>query len=392
MLRVSHARITVDQASPDALWTRDFVLITFANFVVFASMQSLVPALPLYVEQLGTGDTLVGLVSGVFAFTAVAIRPWLGTVLDQRGRKIVMICSVAVFVAAGLLYPLAASIPALLVVRLLQGVGWGGVIPAAGAIVADVVPEKRRGEGIGYFSLSPTLAIALAPAAGLILARDAGFGSLFIASAVWAALAGVLVLPLHDHHPQTRARNQSARLFELSTLAPCLVAGLLAVTMGGLTTFVVIDAGQRSIGDPSQFFVLYALVLLLTRPIAGRISDRRGRGQVLVPAVVLTAAGLLVLGAMAGPLTLPTAAILYGTGFGSALPSLQALAIDRASPTRHGAAMAAFYIAFDLGVGVGSILFGVLGGVAGLPVTFELASGLGLATLGLVLANRLHRA
>jgi MFS family permease len=181
-------------------------------------------------------------------------------------------------------------------------------------------------------------------------------------------------------------------LFEPTTRVPCLVAGLLAFTMGGMTTFVSVDAAQRPIGDPALFFVLYAVVLLITRPIAGLISDHRGRGQVLAPAVALTTAGLLALGSLSGPLSLPVAAVLYGLGFGAAQPTLQALVVDRVPPARRGAAMAAFYIAFDLGVGLGTILFGVIGGIAGLPMTFQLAAGLAVVTLGVVIGTRLHQA
>ncbi len=392
MLRVDEARIAVPAARGSALLTRNFALVTIANFALFASMQGLVPTLPLYVEQLGGTDALVGLVGGVFVLAAVAVRPWVGGLLDERGRKEVLIASFVVFAVAGLLYPLAGSIAALIMVRSLQGIGWGGAIPAAGTIVADVVPAKRRGEGLGYFGLSSNLAMAVAPAAGLALVRLFGFTPLFVGAAVCAAVAATLVLPVSEIPRVARAgAAQTRTLFEPTTVAPSLVAGMLTFTMGGLTTFIAIDAAERPVGDPAVFFLVYATVLLVTRPVAGWISDQRGRGSVLVPSVAIAAAGLLVLGATANAWTLPITALLYGLGFGAAQPALQALVVDRASPARHGAAMAGYYIAFDLGVGLGTVLFGVAAGAIGLPITFEIAAGIVLAALVVAARSGLGR-
>ena len=392
MLRVHRAGIAAPPSSASILLGRDFALLTVANFALFASMQSLVPTLPLYVAQLGGAEALVGIVSGAFVLAAVAVRPWLGGLLDDRGRRGVLIGSFVVFAAASLLYPLATTIWALLAVRVVQGIGWGGAIPAAGTIVADVVPMDRRGEGMAYFGLSPTLAMALAPAAALTVVRTLGFLPLFMASAACAALAAALVMPVRDSRPASRSGGDHAKGFvETAALGPSLVAGVLTFTMGGITTFVAVDSAQRATGDPAVFFLVYAGVLLVTRPVAGWLSDRRGRGSVLVPGVALIVIGLVVLGAAPGPWTLPVAAVLYGVGFGSAQPALQALVVDQASPERRGAAISAYYVAFDLGVGLGTVLFGVAGGVVGLPLTFQLAAGVALAALVGVAASGLRR-
>ena len=365
--------------------TREFAVVTLANFTVFVSMQSLVPTLPLYIEQLGGSEAIIGLVGGAFLLTAVVVRPWMGGLLDERGRKGVLLGSLTIFAAAGLLYPLATSILALFAVRALQGVGWGGAVPAAGTIIADTVPAERRGEGLGYFSLSPNLAMALAPAAGMALVGTFGFTSLFLASAACAALAAVLVLPVRESAPATRAARDTHKVgFEGPIALPCLIAGMLTFTMGGLTTFVALDAAHRPVGDPALFFLLYAGVLLVTRPVAGLVSDRHGRGTVLVPSVALIASALVVLGATTGPWTLPLTAVLYGLGFGSAQPALQAMVVDLASPVRRGAAMSSYYIAFDLGVGLGTVLFGMAAAVVGLPTTFVLASGVALGALAVL--------
>ena len=387
MLHAHAARAVAQPSRGSSFLTQEFALVTLANFALFVSMQSLVPTLPLYIQRLGGSEAAIGGVGGAFVLAAVAVRPWVGSLLDERGRKGVLIGSLTLFAAAGLLYPLAGSILALLAVRLLQGLGWGGAVPAAGTIVADVVPAERRGEGMGYFSLSPNLATALAPAAGLALVGTLGFAPLFVAAAACAVAAAVLVLPLHESTPVLRSEQHSRKLkapgvvFERAALVPYVVAGMLAFTMGGLTTFVVIDAAQRPVGDPKLFFLLYAGVLLVTRPVAGWVSDRYGRGSVLAPGVALAAAGLVVLAATAGPWTLPTAAVLYGLGFGGTQPALQALVVDRASMTRRGTAVSAYYIAFDLGVGLGTVLFGISAAVVGLPTTFLLAGGVVLSAL-----------
>lgn len=374
----------------DRLWTRDFLLVTLANFAAFSALHILLPTLPLYVVELGGGESVVGIISGSLGLTAMTVRLWSGRLLDERGRKVVLAGSCAIFAAAGLLYPLASSVALLLGVRLLQGIGWGGSVPAAGTFAADIIPATRRGEGMGYFGLSNNLAMAVAPAAGLAIVLSAGFTPLFFTSVGAAVVAMILALFLHEDHVPD-ARKERGSLFEPSAAAPSLIIGLITFSFGGLLTFVSIYAVDRNLGNPAFFFVVYATALMLTRPLAGKLSDRRGRGVVLLPGIALTGAAFVTLGFAYMPWMLFAVAVLYGIGFGTVQPALQAMVVDRVLPNRRGAANAVFFTAFDLGIGLGAVLLGLLAGAAGISAMYFACAGLTAATLTVAFFMGLHR-
>src|SRR5690606_28372763 len=110
--------------------------------------------------------------------------------------------------------------------------------------------------------------------------------------------------------------------------------------------------------NPGIYFFVYAVALTLARPLAGALSDRHGEATVIVPATALTIVALVVLGAATGLGGVVAAAVLYGLGFGSAQPALQAAILSMVSRERFGIANASFFTAFDLGIALGSTLLG----------------------------------
>jgi predicted MFS family arabinose efflux permease len=111
-------------------------------------------------------------------------------------------------------------------------------------------------------------------------------------------------------------------------------------------------------GRTGAFFGVYALSILVVRPFAGRLSDRHGRRTVVVPGLLLGAAGVVLTGLASGTAALATAAALYGVGIaGLSFPALTAWTVDRAGEAR-GAAMAAFYGAYDLAIALGAVALG----------------------------------
>ncbi|NMA80611.1 MAG: MFS transporter, partial [Jeotgalicoccus halophilus] len=162
------------------IWTKDFIIIVIANFFIFTSFQMTLPTLPLYVQEIGSNETWVGIIVGIFTFSALLIRPFGGKMLDTTGRAPVFITGLAILVIS--LYSLAVSttILILVAVRIVQGIGWGLSNTASGTIASDLVPKDRRGEGLGFFGLSGNLALAIGPALGLFLVNHIEFSTLFI--------------------------------------------------------------------------------------------------------------------------------------------------------------------------------------------------------------------
>ncbi|HHY94218.1 MAG TPA: MFS transporter, partial [Firmicutes bacterium] len=289
-----------------ALWTRDFLLISLANLAVFTGFQMLMPTMPVYVQSLGGSETMMGLVIGIFTLSAVAIRPLVGWALDAVGRKVILLLGLAVFVFSALLYGWAPSVAALLGIRLLHGCGWGFSTTAAGTVAADVIPAERLGEGMGFFGLAGTIAMAVAPALGLYVIDRFSFLALFGLSASLAAVALLLAAPIGYRlpHPTDQAATPTrpavsgrprATFFEPGAVRPGLVTLLTNTTYGAVVTFLALYATQQGIANIGPFFTVYAVTLALTRPLSGVLMDRRGFDVVVVPGLICVAVAMLLL-------------------------------------------------------------------------------------------------
>lgn len=350
------------------IWSKDFILICIANFFVFLGFQMTLPTIPLFIEELGGNDQLIGLVVGVFTFSALILRPIAGHALESKGRAAIYLTGLAIFVLSIGSYAFTLSIMFLFILRIIQGVGWGFSTTASGTIATDLIPVKKRGEGLGYFGLSGNLAMAFGPSLGLILAEEFTFHTLFLICAFFGLTAFLLSIPVKfkkGEQGTKRTVKTKWDLYEKSALKPSWLVMFITVTFGGIATFLPLYAKENGVSGIQLYFFLYALALMLTRTFAGRIYDKKGHRAVFIPGALLILTAMLLLSWLPNNAVLYTAAILYGSGFGALQPALQAWSVEQTSPDRRGMANATFYSFFDLGIGIGAIFFGQIGHLFG---------------------------
>lgn len=373
----------------EGLWTRNFILITLANFILFVSFQMLLPTLPVYAETLGGGEIVAGLIIGIFTIAAVMSRPYAGFLMDKRGRQGVLVIGFLVFILSVFLYNFTVSVILLLGLRLIHGFGWGFATTASGTVAADVIPPVRRGEGLGYYGMSAVLSMAFAPAIGIYISQSYGFTQLFIISTVLAGIALAMTMGIKYVPVTTTQQKVKPAIFEPTSFRPSSVLFFLTFIYGGVVTFIVLYTASLGIEGESSglFFTVYAVFLFVTRPFAGRISDRKGTDVVVIPGLILATAGIVLLGLAQGLSYMLFSAVLIGLGFGAAQPSLQALTIKLAPPERRGAANATFFSAFDLGIGLGAIILGTVSTWVGFANMY-LLSGLA-GVIGIILYFKL---
>ncbi len=362
----------------DKIWTRDFTLIVFANFFIFLGFQMTLPTLPLFVKELGGSDQLIGVIVGVFTFSALIFRPYAGHSLETKGRRIVYMFGLSIFVISVGAYAFIASITLLVMMRIVQGIGWGFSTTATGTIATDLIPPHRRAEGMGYFGLSGNLALAFGPSLGLTLVGVVSFSQLFLISAglgfVALLLSSVIRYKKVEQSPD-KTVTVKLDIFEKTALHPSLLLFFLTVTFGGIATFLPIHAMEKSVTGIETYFLVYALFLMLSRTFAGRIYDRKGHEYVFLPGTILIFIAMLLLAWLTSTSMLLIAAALYGLGFGSVQPALQAWSVEKAPPNRKGMANATFFSFFDLGIGVGAIAFGQLANTFGYTSIYLTSAG-----------------
>lgn len=354
--------------SKERIWTRDFVLIMLANFFIFLGFQMTLPTIPLFVEHLGGNDQLIGFVVGIFTFSALLVRPLAGQILETKGRGFVYLLGLLIFVLSVGSYGLAAGMLFLFIMRIVQGVGWGFSTTASGTIATDLIPPSRRGEGMGYFGLSGNLALAFGPSLGLALTSKISFTAFFLLCAFFGLMAFLLSSRIKfkkiEQKPD-KSTTVKMDLYEKSALQPSILLFFITITFGGIASFLPLYATQKHISAIQWYFLLYAAALLLSRTFAGQLYDRKGHRAVFIPGTLLVFAAMLLLAWLPNNMILFAAAVLYGLGFGTIQPALQAWAVEQASANRKGMANATFFSFFDLGVGVGAMVFGQIGHLFG---------------------------
>lgn len=364
-----------------SLWTRDFILISLSNLFLFYGFQMLLPTLPVYIAEHGGSETAVGMVIGIFTIFSLIARPLAGAMLERAGKKRLLAVGLLICLLAIGGYYWMATVAAVLLARCVHGIGWGIATTTSGTIATDVIPAARRGEGIGYFGLASTLAMALAPVTGISLMKGpSGFSGLFavavLCTAIALALAAVVRLRSASHptaakHPAVSFRSQ---LVERQALFPSLLGLLVGVTYGSIVSFITLFGKEAGIENVGLFFTTNAVCLFLVRLVAGRIFDRRGHFWVLLPGGIAALVGLLLLSYAQSVPGIMLAAVFYGGGFGAVQPSLQAWIMNKVPPDRRGPANATYYSAFDLGIGGGAMILGPIAGLTSYALMYRFSA------------------
>lgn len=358
------AREAQQNQGTEKIWSKDFLFIFLANFFIFLGFQMTLPTIPLFVEHLGGNDQLIGFVVGIFTFSALLVRPFAGRMLETKGRGFIYLTGLAIFVFSVGSFGFASGIAFLFLMRIIQGVGWGFSTTASGTIATDLIPPRRRGEGMGYFGLSGNVALAMGPTLGLALAAAITFKQLFLISAALGIAAFLLASRItYKKMEQSEEKTVKGRwdVYERSALQPSLLLLFITITFGGIASFLPLYSAQKGIAGIEWYFFIFALTLMLSRSFAGQLYDKKGHGAVFLPGTFLIMIAMILLAWLPNSLVMFIAAGLYGFGFGSVQPALQAWAVQDAPMNRKGMANATFFSFFDLGVGVGAMAFGQIG-------------------------------
>lgn len=348
----------------EKIWSKDFVFIFLANFFIFLGFQMTLPTIPLFVEHLGGNDQLIGFVVGIFTFSALLVRPFAGRMLETKGRGFIYLTGLLIFVISVGSFGFASAIAFLFLMRIVQGVGWGFSTTASGTIATDLIPPRRRGEGMGYFGLSGNVALAMGPTLGLALAPIITFKTLFVISAVLGLTAFLLASRINYKKIEKSEEKTIKRkwdVYERSALRPSLLLLFITVTFGGIASFLPLYSAQKGIEGIEWYFFIFAMTLMVSRSFAGKLYDKKGHRAVFLPGTSLIMLAMLLLAWLPSSLVMFIAAGLYGFGFGTVQPALQAWAVQDAPMNRKGMANATFFSFFDLGVGIGAMAFGQIG-------------------------------
>ena len=372
---------------------RNLLVLFAAGLLFWSSLASLLPTLPLYVEYVGATKQQIGLVIGCFAIGLLLFRPFLGNLADQHSRKIVLLIGMATVAIAPLGYVGVESIPLLMAIRAFHGISIAAFTTGYSALVADLAPEKNRGEVIGYMSLVNPIGMAIGPALGGFVQVWAGYTPLFLLSA-GLGIVGLFCTtqvsnPLEHPQQQNATSQQFWRLLGTPRVRiPALVMLLIGLAFGTLSTFVPLFIREAGVDlNAGLFYTAAAITSFSVRLLTGRASDRYGRGLFITGSLILYCLAMLTLWTAHNAATFLVAGMLEGTGGGILIPMLAALMADRSLPHERGRMFSLCMTGFDLGIAIAGPVLGSVAQQVGYRSMFGFATGLAFLAIVIFLTQ-----
>ena len=380
-----------EQSRP-GLWGRDFTLTLLGTFAFFGSFFYLLSVLPDYIDSIGGAKWQVGLIVGGFSVTPLVIRPFVGRWSDRGGRKRLMRIGLVTTAVSLVLMVASGDVLSLFLLRLVQGAGVAMYPTAAGSLVAEVAPLPRRGESLGFFGMASNAAQMVAPAVGVLIANRWGFDAVFLVAAA-TALAGLLIVQPVAEPPPKRPPDQAEQaeapaLIPRSALFPMSIFVTVTFAFTATAAFLPLLSNDRGLGNVGLYFLAVGAAALVTRPIAGRGSDRFGRVVVVAPGLLLAGASMWLLALAHGPPMMLASGVAFGIGLGAAHTALFALALDRVPPGQRGAATAVFQMAWDFSGVVGGLVLGIVASLVALDTVYWLSGVVLFAGVAALFAGR----
>ncbi|VBB07391.1 Hypothetical protein LUCI_2635 [Lucifera butyrica] len=363
------------------LWTQEFLGMSLSSFFQYMTHYALIAALPVFViDTLKGNDWQAGLAMTFFQIGAVLCRPLAGKWIDEFDKRKMLFISLGAFLLVSLMYLDAKGLYFLLVIRLLHGAVFATGSTTTATLAALVLPRQRKGEGIGYFAVFSNLAMVIGPFFGLTVISHYRFNILFTGCVVLAILSfwcgSKIRLSDVALEPKKTDRSLNWNCFiEPKALPVALIGGLLFFAYTGVLVFIPIYAKQLGLPEyTSLFFAVFALVIVATRPVVGKLFDQCGANTIVYPGFILFILGLIGLSQVQGLPGFLTAGAIIGSGFGALTPVFQTLAIQVSPGHRAGVATATYFWALDISVGLGSFFLSVVASHTGYRAMYLLAA------------------
>jgi MFS family permease len=351
------------------LWTKDFVIITFLNLITFLNFYLLIVIISGYaISRFDSSPGEAGFSASIFVIGTIIIRLFAGKWIVRIGHKKTLSAGIILCLLMSLIYLVVNSIYLLNAVRFLHGVAFGIATTATGTIVASIIPKGRSGEGIAYFGMSITLATAIGPFLGMFLNQLGGYNMVFIANTM-ATAVGVVFLRLLSFSVIELTKGQLQEVsgfkfnnfFEPKVIPISNVIMIIYICYGSIVSFLAVYAQEINLSDAASFFfIIYAAVILISRPFIGRLFDSLGENLIMYSSIIIYIIGMALFSNAHHGFTLLLSGALLGIGIGAIQSSTQAISVKITPMHRMGLANSTYLLFLDLGMGIGPILTGLV--------------------------------
>jgi predicted MFS family arabinose efflux permease len=370
-------------AARPALVNRALLLVFVSSFGTATSFYLLLSVVPLYATSVGAGGNGAGLATAALMFATVAGELATPRLVARFGYRVVLAGGLLLLGVPALALSAARGMSAILAVCVVRGLGFGVLVVVGGALLASLVPAERRGEGLGLYGVVVGVPSVVALPLGVWLAEHVGYPPVFVAGAA-AALAGLAVvpgLPGREERAEERPVGVVAGLRTPALAWPAVVFAATTMAAGIVVTFLPLAVRGTSANLVAAALLAHAAAATLSRWWAGRHGDRHGVAGLLVPGVLVAAAGILTLVWTTSPAAVLAGMLLFGAGFGVTQNATLSLMLGGVPSSAYATASALWNLAYDAGFGLGAAGFGLLAASSGYPAAFASTGALMLAAL-----------
>ncbi len=334
----------------ETIWTSAYISIFVANALLNLGQQMCNTMVAKYADYLGTAASLVGLLSGMFAATALLFRIVSGPAIDSFSRKWILVISMGVMFVSYMGYGLSNSVGGLITFRLIEGVAKAFTATACLAIASDTLPPSKFGSGIGIFTLSQAACQAISPTLGLFLARKIGYNLTFFFAALCVVVACIftLIMKMPERPDRPKFKINFQNVVAVQAIVPASLLFLLSGTYFTVTSFLAIYGTDMGIVNIGFFFTVYACTMMVSRPLIGALTDKFGMVKVVIPSMGAFALSFYLISISTTLGMFLFAAVVAAFGYGCAQPAIQTLCMKAVPAERRGAGGNTAYIGTDL--------------------------------------------
>jgi len=367
-----------------SLFGKDFTFASTAYFFVFLSA-SIFYLFPLYLNQFHPSKSMVGLIMGIHSMTAIMVRPLFGRLLDKRGGRKVAMGGLLIMIASLPGFYLIGSAGALAIaLRALNGIGWGVSTTALLAICSELSPADRMAQSLGIIGVAGIIASAAGPMLAEEVLHRSNFHVVFSVSLAALIIAAIFVFAVKaapPGRPSDRIK-QSGHMSAYPMLILLIIAAMPIVhgaVRGAVLNFIALFGAGLGFSRVGPFFLAFSIAAVITRLGIGDVSDRYGRKRVIIPSAFLISLNLLWIAGIHNYWAFILSGFVAGLGQGLIFPALSTYVIDFLGHENKGLALGLYLSLFDVGMGIGSPIFGWISDAAGYRTMYIVAGCLSVA-------------
>ena len=346
----------------NTIWNKSFINVFILNLTMNMAQYMINVLIPKYADYLGANATLVGVISGMFAVTALSVRPVVGSAIIHIKKNHLMAAAIGFVMFAFICYGLANSTTMIIIGRLAHGIGMGFMAPLGLTLASDALPEKKMASGIGIFTLGQAISTAIGPTLGLFLTDLFGYNITFFIGAIMMSLSFIIALRLTTEEPDAAGKFKISfnNVIDKEVIIPAIIMLFLSGAYSSINGFLVIYAEISNVSNIGLFFTVYAISVLLSRPFSGRIADKYGLDKILIPGMLIFALAFIIISISHSLPMFLLAGVISAFGYGICQPVMQTLSLRLVSNERRGVAGNTTYIGVDTGNLIVPILAGTI--------------------------------